>query len=259
VGNALSVSTCPQPAGLWALGVAIFEETMEFSAGRVEGALLVFGRRRTWHFPLGFPAMRLITLLSYCHHFPGFVYEKARLCPDKGAIEILELREHEGRVRHPVAVMAAVQRAFRAEHRELELLDAARAETMVRRPLGFSGPSWMNHRSALSSSLLAAVMRARFGDSISSSPSKMNLMLARGARPAALRASTELSSEKTAPFASDAERVSPLRIYRGSAVHNSVVAVVGWVERRNPSWEPRMRPRPWIARCRSMTSTKRAR
>jgi transposase len=33
--------------------------------------------------------MRLITLLNHCHHFPGFVYEKARLCPDKGAIEIL--------------------------------------------------------------------------------------------------------------------------------------------------------------------------
>jgi transposase len=33
--------------------------------------------------------MRLITLLNQCHHFPGFVYEKAQLCPDKGAIEIL--------------------------------------------------------------------------------------------------------------------------------------------------------------------------
>jgi hypothetical protein len=33
--------------------------------------------------------MRLITLLNHCHHFPGFVYETARLCPDKGAIEIL--------------------------------------------------------------------------------------------------------------------------------------------------------------------------
>jgi transposase len=33
--------------------------------------------------------MRLITLLNQCHHFPGFVYDRARLCPDKGAIEIL--------------------------------------------------------------------------------------------------------------------------------------------------------------------------
>ena len=39
-------------------------------------------------FPLGFPAMRLITLLNHCHHFPGFIYEKARHCPDKGTIEI---------------------------------------------------------------------------------------------------------------------------------------------------------------------------
>ena len=29
---------------LWVLGVAIFEETMELAAGRVEGALLIFGR-----------------------------------------------------------------------------------------------------------------------------------------------------------------------------------------------------------------------
>jgi transposase len=33
--------------------------------------------------------MRLITLLNQYHHFPGFVYEKAQLCPDKGTIEIL--------------------------------------------------------------------------------------------------------------------------------------------------------------------------
>jgi transposase len=46
-------------------------------------------------FPLGFPAMRLITLLNHCHHFPGFVYEKARLCPDKGAIEI-DVRPRRG-------------------------------------------------------------------------------------------------------------------------------------------------------------------
>ena len=39
--------------------------------------------------------MRLITLLNHCHHFPGFVYEKARLCPDKGAIEI-DVRPRRG-------------------------------------------------------------------------------------------------------------------------------------------------------------------
>jgi len=39
--------------------------------------------------PLGFPAMRLITLLNRCHHFPGFVYEKAQLCTDKSTIEVL--------------------------------------------------------------------------------------------------------------------------------------------------------------------------
>jgi transposase len=32
--------------------------------------------------------MRLITLLNHCQHFSGFVYEKARLCPQTGAIEI---------------------------------------------------------------------------------------------------------------------------------------------------------------------------
>jgi transposase len=32
--------------------------------------------------------MRLITLLNHGHHFPGFVYEKARLCRDRGVIEI---------------------------------------------------------------------------------------------------------------------------------------------------------------------------
>jgi hypothetical protein len=32
--------------------------------------------------------MRLITLLIHCHHCPGFVYEKARLCRERGTIEI---------------------------------------------------------------------------------------------------------------------------------------------------------------------------
>ena len=32
--------------------------------------------------------MRLITFLNHCHHFPGFVYEKARLCPERGIIEM---------------------------------------------------------------------------------------------------------------------------------------------------------------------------
>jgi len=32
--------------------------------------------------------MRLISLLNHCQHFPGFVYEKARLSPDSGRIEI---------------------------------------------------------------------------------------------------------------------------------------------------------------------------
>ena len=39
--------------------------------------------------------MRLITLLNRCHHFPGFVYEKARLRPDQGIIEI-EVRPRRG-------------------------------------------------------------------------------------------------------------------------------------------------------------------
>jgi transposase len=32
--------------------------------------------------------MRLITLLNRCHHFPGFVYEKARLFPERRTIEV---------------------------------------------------------------------------------------------------------------------------------------------------------------------------
>jgi len=38
--------------------------------------------------PLGFPPIWLIILLDHCHHFPGFVCEKARLCPAKGTIAI---------------------------------------------------------------------------------------------------------------------------------------------------------------------------
>jgi transposase len=39
--------------------------------------------------------MRLITLLNHCQHFPGFVCEKARLCPDSGTIEI-HVRPRQG-------------------------------------------------------------------------------------------------------------------------------------------------------------------
>ena len=39
--------------------------------------------------------MRLITLLNHCHHFPGFVYQKARLCPERGIIEI-DMRPRRG-------------------------------------------------------------------------------------------------------------------------------------------------------------------
>ena len=44
---------------------------------------------------LGFCPMRLITLLNHCQHFPGFVYEKARLCPDSRTIEI-DVRPRRG-------------------------------------------------------------------------------------------------------------------------------------------------------------------
>src|ERR1700739_4060174 len=37
--------------------------------------------------PGGFSRMRLICLLNHCQHFPGFVYEKARLCPDSSRSE----------------------------------------------------------------------------------------------------------------------------------------------------------------------------
>ncbi len=39
--------------------------------------------------------MRLISLLTHCQHFPGFVYEKARLIPDSGLIEI-DVRPRQG-------------------------------------------------------------------------------------------------------------------------------------------------------------------
>src|SRR6202140_2261843 len=39
-------------------------------------------------FALDFAPMRLITLLNHRQHFPGFVYEKARLCPESSTIEI---------------------------------------------------------------------------------------------------------------------------------------------------------------------------
>ena len=39
--------------------------------------------------------MRLITILNHCQHFPGFVYEKARLCPESATIEI-HVRPRQG-------------------------------------------------------------------------------------------------------------------------------------------------------------------
>lgn len=39
--------------------------------------------------------MRLITLLNHCQHFSGFVYQKARLCPQSGTIEI-DVRARRG-------------------------------------------------------------------------------------------------------------------------------------------------------------------
>jgi hypothetical protein len=39
--------------------------------------------------------MRLISLLNHCQHFPGFVYEKARLSPDNLSIEI-DVRARRG-------------------------------------------------------------------------------------------------------------------------------------------------------------------
>jgi hypothetical protein len=39
--------------------------------------------------------MRLITLLNHCRHFPGFVYEKARLCQESSTIEI-QVRPRRG-------------------------------------------------------------------------------------------------------------------------------------------------------------------
>src|SRR6201987_2676417 len=45
--------------------------------------------------PGGFSRMRLICLLNHCQPFPGFVYEKARLCPDSSRIEI-DVRPRRG-------------------------------------------------------------------------------------------------------------------------------------------------------------------
>ena len=39
--------------------------------------------------------MQLITILNHCHHVPGFVYAKARLCRDQGTIEI-DVRPRRG-------------------------------------------------------------------------------------------------------------------------------------------------------------------
>jgi transposase len=39
--------------------------------------------------------MRVITLLNQCYHFPGFVYENARVCPDSKVIEI-DIRPRRG-------------------------------------------------------------------------------------------------------------------------------------------------------------------
>jgi len=44
---------------------------------------------------LGFCRMRLICLLNQCQHFPGFVYQKARLCPHSPSIEI-DVRPRRG-------------------------------------------------------------------------------------------------------------------------------------------------------------------
>ena len=44
---------------------------------------------------LGFCRMRLICLLNQCQHFPGFVYQKARLCPHSLSIEI-DVRPRRG-------------------------------------------------------------------------------------------------------------------------------------------------------------------
>jgi hypothetical protein len=53
----------------------------------------------------------------------------------------------------------------------------------VCRPLECSGPSQITHRSAFRRSLLAARILSKCSESISSSPSKMNLMLALGFMP----------------------------------------------------------------------------
>ena len=35
-----------------------------------------------------FCAMELITILNSCHHFPGFVYQRARFSADRKSIEV---------------------------------------------------------------------------------------------------------------------------------------------------------------------------
>ena len=39
-------------------------------------------------FVTAFSPMQLITLLNHCQRFPGFVYEKARLCAASNTIEV---------------------------------------------------------------------------------------------------------------------------------------------------------------------------
>jgi len=38
--------------------------------------------------PLAFHAMQLVTILSHCHPFPGFVYHRARFNSDYKSIEV---------------------------------------------------------------------------------------------------------------------------------------------------------------------------
>jgi len=70
-------------------------------------------------FPLGFPPIRLIILLDHGHHFPGFVCEKARLCPNKGTIAI-RVRSRRGSSRCARTAIgpppAAITSAFAASN-----------------------------------------------------------------------------------------------------------------------------------------------
>ena len=45
----------------------------------------------------GFSSMQLITLLNHCQRFPGFVYEKARLCAQANSIEVEVLSRRNSR------------------------------------------------------------------------------------------------------------------------------------------------------------------